>query len=101
MTDLDTISIILDRLQKATAALERESIRRSECLAALAAAEDKLAAVVSAPKSEDVFSLLSALRDNRKIEAIKHLRTLTGLGLKESKDEIEAVYDRLRTPTAA
>lgn len=33
--------------------------------------------------------LLWAMADNRKIEAIKYYRELTGLGLKESKDAVE------------
>ncbi len=33
--------------------------------------------------------LIVAVRNDRKIEAIKQIRTLTGLGLKESKDLVE------------
>lgn len=34
--------------------------------------------------------LLRALRDERKIDAIKAYRVITGQGLKESKDAVEA-----------
>lgn len=38
---------------------------------------------------EGLEAVEEALRNNRKIEAIKHFRTFTGLGLKESKDAVE------------
>jgi hypothetical protein len=41
-------------------------------------------------------SLTDALLAGRKIEAIKIYRELTGLGLRESKDEVEAIEARLR-----
>ena len=45
---------------------------------------------------EAMTSLTDALLDGRKIEAIKLYREATGLGLKESKDEIEALEASLR-----
>lgn len=39
-----------------------------------------------------------ALERGNKIEAIKHLRSITGLGLKEAKDWIES-YERGEQPT--
>ena len=39
--------------------------------------------------------ILDAIRSHQKIEAIKLYREWTGLGLKESKDFIEALTDRL------
>jgi ribosomal protein L7/L12 len=38
---------------------------------------------------EHVRSLLSAMANSEKIQAIKMVRTLTGFGLKESKDLVE------------
>lgn len=49
-----------------------------------------------APSPAEVRFMLSAMRDGRKIEAIKSFRTLTGDGLKESKDEIEAIMGMFR-----
>ena len=43
-----------------------------------------------APDRADVERMLRALHENKKIEAIKYCRALTGLGLKEAKDLIEA-----------
>lgn len=40
---------------------------------------------------------LNAVRANRKIEAIKICRTVTGYGLKESKEWVEAHWDRCKT----
>lgn len=40
----------------------------------------------------DVLEMLAAMRDGKKIEAIKYCRTLTGYGLKESKDLIESAW---------
>lgn len=39
--------------------------------------------------AQDVNAMLEAIKLGRKIEAIKMHRTLTGFGLKESKDVIE------------
>jgi ribosomal protein L7/L12 len=38
---------------------------------------------------QEVTNLLTAMRDNRKIDAIKAYRMLTGQGLRESKDTVE------------
>jgi hypothetical protein len=49
------------------------------------------------PLSEDAMNALTdALLHGRKIEAIKLYREFTGLGLKESKDEIEELELSLR-----
>lgn len=47
---------------------------------------DEMAASAS---SDSVNRLLSAMKDGRKIEAIKEYRSITGMGLKESKDAVE------------
>ena len=44
--------------------------------------------VATASRDEE---LLDLIRRGRKIEAIKHLRDRTGLGLREAKDAIEAL----------
>lgn len=41
----------------------------------------------------DLVPLFDALKRNQKIVAIKEYRVLTGVGLKESKDAIEALYN--------
>jgi ribosomal protein L7/L12 len=52
------------------------------------------------PNGRDVVLLLEAMVTTRKIDAIKLYRTLTGYGLKESKDAVEAVMDRLQKAEA-
>lgn len=43
----------------------------------------------------EMNNMLWAMRDGRKIDAIKAHRTLTRMGLKESKEAIELVMDKL------
>lgn len=40
--------------------------------------------------------ILELIRRGRKIEAVKRMRELTGMGLAESKDAVEAIEQRLR-----
>lgn len=47
------------------------------------------------PCKNDVFDLMSGMFLNRKINAIKAYRVLTGEGLKESKDAVEAIMHRM------
>jgi ribosomal protein L7/L12 len=54
----------------------------------------KPAAVV--PSAADARLLLEAIASGRKIEAIKAFRCLTGDGLKESKDAVERVMDKMK-----
>lgn len=52
---------------------------------------------MSTPLSDSQINAISAaLRGGNKIEAIKLYRETTGLGLKESKDAVEALEDDLR-----
>jgi ribosomal protein L7/L12 len=46
---------------------------------------------------DDMFRFM---REGRKIEAIKVHRSLTGYGLKESKDEIERIMNRMMKEVA-
>ena len=57
--------------------------------------------VAQAPDANTVRDLLNFLASNRKIEAIKAHRTLTGDGLKESKDAVERIMDQIPRTTAA
>jgi ribosomal protein L7/L12 len=45
-----------------------------------------------AGRSADPVSVESLVRSGRKIEAIKLLREQTGLGLKEAKDQVDALF---------
>lgn len=55
-------------------------------------------AVLETTYSQDeLISMFKHMTQGRKIEAIKVFRALTGAGLKESKDAVEIVTDRLKT----
>lgn len=47
------------------------------------------------PSGDDEEEIVSLIRSGNKIEAIKRYRDLTGVGLKESKDAVETIADRL------
>jgi hypothetical protein len=49
------------------------------------------------PTDAQLDAITAALRAGNKIEAIKLHRQATGFGLKESKDEVEAIEASLRT----
>jgi large subunit ribosomal protein L7/L12 len=65
--------------------------RCAECQAELfTSAEDKAEATGAQPQSLD-GRVLALVTDGRKIEAIKLYRDITGAGLKEAKDAVEAL----------
>ena len=47
------------------------------------------------PAADSYPDVVAALRAGNKIEAIKHYRAATGVGLKEAKDAVEALERRL------
>lgn len=49
------------------------------------------------PTNAQLDAIADALRAGNKIEAIKIYREATGFGLKEAKDEVEAIEASLRT----
>ncbi|MEI7710786.1 MAG: 50S ribosomal protein L7/L12, partial [Rhodospirillales bacterium] len=56
-----------------------------------AAAAAPVAAVAAAPVEEQTeFTVILAKAGDKKINVIKEVRTITGLGLKEAKDLVEA-----------
>lgn len=57
---------------------------------------DDLVSRAPAPSVGNVRNLLYAMSNDRKIEAIKEFRTLTGDGLKESKEAVERVMDKMK-----
>ena len=53
-------------------------------------------AIVERPAIVQIDAMLKAIAENRKIDAIREYRAMTGMSLKESKDAIEAYW--LRQP---
>lgn len=49
------------------------------------------------PTGTAMYAILQALKAGNKIIAIKHWRTVTGGGLKEGKDFVEAILNLSRT----
>ena len=90
MTDLNKIINELSKLTVVEAAdLSKKLEEKWGVTAAIAAAP--AAASAEAPKEEktDFVIFLSAVGD-KKINVIKEVRAITGLGLKEAKDLVEA-----------
>lgn len=52
--------------------------------------------MASVPSDDDVRRIREAIFSGRKIEAIKLYRASSGLGLKEAKDFVESLEERLR-----
>lgn len=79
---------LLDRVVEISVAFERERKMRLE-------AETRLAQSAS-PQIDPrhVHDLIKFMATDRKIEAIKAHRALTGCGLKDSKDAVETVMNR-------
>ena len=51
----------------------------------------------SAEEEKDEFTIVLAAAGDKKINAIKEVRTITGLGLKEAKDLVEGAPKELKT----
>lgn len=52
--------------------------------------------LINAGSKAFVIEMFASMKDGKKIEAIRAYRMLTGEGLKESKDAIEAIYNMKR-----
>lgn len=92
--EIQRLSVELGRV---TFAKELAEERARELAVALSEAREELSAsaracVKATSKPEDVRQLLVALRDRQKIDAIKRIRELTGMALKESKDMVEQAF---------
>ena len=87
--DREIIETMLDCLERAMREAGAERALRVE-------AEQRLAAEVARKvvRVEDVHDLMCAMATNRIIDAIKLHRQMTGYGLKESKDAVEAIMRR-------
>ena len=64
---------------------------------AVAAAGAAAPAGESADEEKDEFTIVLAATGDKKINVIKEVRTITGLGLKEAKDLVEGAPKELKT----
>ena len=53
----------------------------------------------AAEEEKDEFTIVLAAAGDKKINVIKEVRTITGLGLKEAKDLVAVSYTHLTLPT--
>ena len=102
MTDLNKI---IDQLSKLTvieaADLSKQLEEKWGVTAAAAIVAAPAAAGGAAPVEEkDEFSIMLTSAGDKKINVIKEVRALTGLGLKEAKDLVEAAPKEVKTGVA-
>ena len=64
---------------------------------AVAAAGAAPASDAAAAEEKDEFTIVLAAAGDKKINVIKEVRTITGLGLKEAKDLVEGAPKELKT----
>ena len=97
MTDLNKI---IDQLSKLTvveaADLSKQLEEKWGVSAAVAPAAAPVAATAAAEEKSEFIIFLSAVGD-KKINVIKEVRAITGLGLKEAKDLVEAAPKEVKT----
>ena len=97
MSDLNKIIEDLSKLTVVEAAdLSKQLEEKWGVTAAAAVAPAPAAGAVPAEEKSDYTIFLSAFGD-KKINVIKEVRALTGLGLKEAKDLVEAAPKEIKT----
>ena len=97
MSDLNKIIEDLSKLTVVEAAdLSKQLEEKWGVTAAAAVAPAPAAGAVPAEEKSDYTIFLSAFGD-KKINVIKEVRALTGLGLKEAKDLVEAAPKEVKT----
>jgi large subunit ribosomal protein L7/L12 len=99
MADLNKIIEDLSSLTVVEAAeLSKQLEEKWGVTAAAAVAAAPAAAGGTAPAEEkDEFTIVLAAAGDKKINVIKEVRTITGLGLKEAKDLVEGAPKELKT----
>ena len=99
MSDLNKIIEDLSKLTVVEAAeLSKQLEEKWGVSAAVAAAPAAAGAAAGEEKSEFVVFLVSA--GDKKINVIKEVRAITGLGLKEAKDLVEAAPKEVKAGVA-
>ena len=100
MTDLNKIVDQLSKLTVVEAAdLSKQLEEKWGVSAAVAPAAAPAAATAPAEEKSEFTIFLSSVGD-KKINVIKEVRAITGLGLKEAKDLVEAAPKEVKTGVA-
>ena len=90
MPDLNKIIEDLSSLTVAEAADLSKQLEEKWGVTPMAAAAPAAAGAAAAAEDKDDFSIMLVSAGDKKINVIKEVRTITGLGLKEAKDLVEA-----------
>ena len=97
MPDLNKIIEDLSSLTVAEAAELSKQLEEKWGVTAAAAVAAPAAAGAAAPAEEkDEFTVVLAAAGDKKINVIKEVRAITGLGLKEAKDLVEAAPKEIK-----
>ena len=99
MTDLNKI---VEELSTLTVVEAAELSKQLEEKWGVTAAAPVAAAAAAAPASEEKseFTVFLSATGDKKINVIKEVRSITGLGLKEAKDLVEAAPKEIKTGVA-
>ena len=101
MTDLNKIIDELSKLTVVEAAELSKQLEEKWGVTAATAVEAAPAADTAAPAEEkSEFTIFLASAGDKKINVIKEVRSITGLGLKEAKDLVEAAPKEIKAGVA-
>ena len=96
MPDLNKIIEDLSKLTVAEAADLSKQLEEKWGVSPMAAAAPAAAAGGEAAADKDEFSIMLVSAGDKKINVIKEVRAITGLGLKEAKDLVEAAPKEIK-----
>ncbi len=81
---------VLEMAELKTSLEDKWGVKAAAAVAAVAAPVAAAASAEAAPEATEFEVFLESCPDDKKISAIKVVREVTGLGLKEAKDMVEA-----------
>ena len=96
MPDINKIIEDLSSLTVVEAAELSKQLEEKWGVTAMAAAAPAAAASGAAEEAKDDFTIMLMSAGDKKINVIKEVRAITGLGLKEAKDLVEAAPKEIK-----
>ena len=96
MPDLNKIIEDLSSLTVAEAADLSKQLEEKWGVTPIAAAAPAAAGAAAAAEDKDDFTIMLVSAGDKKINVIKEVRAITGLGLKEAKDLVEAAPKEIK-----
>jgi large subunit ribosomal protein L7/L12 len=100
MTDLNKIIEELSKLTVVEAAELSKQLEEKWGVSAAAPVAAAAAASTAPAEEKSEFTIFLSAAGDKKINVIKEVRALTGLGLKEAKDLVEAAPKEIKTGVA-